>query len=204
MGDAIAHPIVERRPGDTAILVADSQQANQQLDWQPRYTEIGGIIASAWEFHNATGRLRTEKLDMYPHADTDCCIAHSPTCMPTLDESLYEAYDGPIWAQEGEPVNPISPGDTLFSKTQQRVLGLLYGKPDETFYLNEIGRLANMGKGTIRRELERMQAAGLITLTRIGNQSHYQANANSYLYGELFGAAPFSPLRYWLIEQDGK
>lgn len=78
-------------------------------------------------------------------------------------------------------------GDTLFSKTQQRVLGLLFGKPDQSFYLNEMVRLANMGKGTIKRELERMTAAGLLTVTTIGNQHHYQANTASPIYHELLG-----------------
>jgi predicted nucleotidyltransferase len=75
--------------------------------------------------------------------------------------------------------------NSLFTKTQQKVLGLLFGRPDTTFYLNEIVRLADMGKGTIRRELERMTAAGLLTLTRIGNQNHYQANPESPIYNEL-------------------
>lgn len=78
-------------------------------------------------------------------------------------------------------------GECLFTKTQQRVLGLLFGRPDETFYLNEIVRLAGVGKGTIKRELERIQTAGLVTVTRIGNQNHYQANAECPIYGELLG-----------------
>lgn len=75
--------------------------------------------------------------------------------------------------------------DSLFTKTQQKVLGLLFRKPDQTFYLNEIVRLAGMGKGTIRRELEKMTQAGLLTIKRIGNQNHYQANASSPVYSEL-------------------
>ena len=75
--------------------------------------------------------------------------------------------------------------DSLFTKTQQKVLGLLFRKPDESFYLNEIVRLAGMGKGTIRRELEKMTQAGLLTLKRIGNQNHYQANSSSPVYNEL-------------------
>ena len=75
--------------------------------------------------------------------------------------------------------------NSLFTKTQQKVLGLLFGRPDTTFYLNEIVRLADMGKGTIRRELEKMTAAGLLTLKRIGNQNHYQANPESPIYNEL-------------------
>jgi predicted nucleotidyltransferase len=79
----------------------------------------------------------------------------------------------------------INIANSLFTKTQQKVLGLLFGRPDTSFYLNEIVRLADMGKGTIRRELERMTAAGLLTLKRIGNQNHYQANPESPIYNEL-------------------
>ncbi len=78
-------------------------------------------------------------------------------------------------------------GDVLFTRTQQKVLELLYGRPDETFYLNEIVRLAAVGKGTIKRELGRMQASGLLTVERIGNQNHYQANKDCPIYTELMG-----------------
>lgn len=76
-------------------------------------------------------------------------------------------------------------GDVLFTKTQQRVLGLLFGKPDKSFYLNEIVRWADMGRGTIRRELERLLSAGLLTVNYEGNQHHYQANPDSPVYSEL-------------------
>jgi len=75
--------------------------------------------------------------------------------------------------------------DALFTKTQQKVIGILFRKPDSTFYLNEIVGLAAMGKGTIKRELEKMTRAGLLTLTHIGNQNHYQANPKSPVYKEL-------------------
>lgn len=78
-------------------------------------------------------------------------------------------------------------GDALFTKTQQRVLSLLYGKPDKSFYTNEIVRWADMGRGTIRRELERLVSAGLLLMTRVGNQHHYQANSNNPAYNELLG-----------------
>ena len=79
----------------------------------------------------------------------------------------------------------ISIGDVLFTKTQRKVLGLLFGKPDKNFYTNEIMRWAAMGRGTVSRELDRLVAAGLITVYREGNQNHYQANANSPIYTEL-------------------
>jgi len=76
-------------------------------------------------------------------------------------------------------------GDALFTKTQQKVLGLLYGRPQQSFYLNEIVRLADIGKGTIKRELERMTAAGLLTSKPIGNQTHYQAHPGCPVYEEI-------------------
>jgi len=80
---------------------------------------------------------------------------------------------------------PTSIGDALFTKTQRRVLSLLYGKPDKSFYTNEIMRWADMGRGTIRRELDRLTSAGLLVVTREGNQLHYQANADNPIYSEL-------------------
>lgn len=76
-------------------------------------------------------------------------------------------------------------GDALFTKTQQRVLGLLYGKPGQRFYTNEIVRRAAMGRGTIRRELERLISADLLVVTREGNQHHYMANPKSPIFKEL-------------------
>lgn len=78
-------------------------------------------------------------------------------------------------------------GDALFTKTQQRVLGLLYGSPDKSFYTNEIVRRADMGRGTVRRELERLVSAGLLELSREGNQLHYRANRGCPVYKELLG-----------------
>lgn len=81
----------------------------------------------------------------------------------------------------------ISVGDALFGKTRQKVLGLLYGKPDQSFFTNEIVRLAGGGKGGVMRELETLREAGLVTATRRGNQLHYQANQQSPVFNELAG-----------------
>jgi uncharacterized protein len=79
----------------------------------------------------------------------------------------------------------ISEADALFTKTQQRVFGLLFGRPDQRFHANEIVRQVGMGRGTVRRELERLSAAGLLTRVQDGNQHHYQANSASPIYAEL-------------------
>ncbi len=77
--------------------------------------------------------------------------------------------------------------NVLFTKTQQRVLGLLYGQPEQSFYLNQVVSLANIGKGTVNRELERLAAAGLAVKKKVGNQNHYQANPECPIYQELLG-----------------
>ncbi len=73
----------------------------------------------------------------------------------------------------------------LFTKTQQNVLRLLYGQPDRSFFTKEILRLTGMGVHTIKRELDRMVDAGIVTIRPIGNQKHYQANPKCPLYTEL-------------------
>ena len=76
-------------------------------------------------------------------------------------------------------------GDALFTTTQQKVLGLLFGKPDSSFYTNEIMRWVDMGRGTVSRELERLVAAGLLVVSKEGNKNHYQENEGSPVYKEL-------------------
>jgi len=76
-------------------------------------------------------------------------------------------------------------GEALFTRTQRNVLGLLYADPEKSFYTKEILRLTGMGVATIKRELDRMLEAGILTLTKIGNQHHYQANPQCPIYDEL-------------------
>jgi predicted nucleotidyltransferase len=75
----------------------------------------------------------------------------------------------------------------LFTKVQQRVLGLLFGNPARSFYANEIIALASSGTGAVQRELGRLHTAGLATIKRLGNQKHYQANAAAPVFEELRG-----------------
>ena len=80
---------------------------------------------------------------------------------------------------------PTSVADALFPKGRQRVLAVLYGNVDRSFYANEIIRLAGTGTGAVQRELESLAGAGLVTVTRVGNQKHFQANARAAVYGAL-------------------
>lgn len=80
-------------------------------------------------------------------------------------------------------------GETLFTRTQQRLLALLFVNPDRSFFANEIVRVAGSGFGAAYRELARLEASGLVTARRVGNQKHYQANRASPIYEELRGIA---------------
>lgn len=89
----------------------------------------------------------------------------------------------------GTKPNPKGLADALFSRTQLALLGLLFGQSDRSFYATEIiGRLA-AGRGSVQRELQRLEESGLVTVTRIGNQKHFQANPASPLFHELCSIA---------------
>jgi predicted nucleotidyltransferase len=77
--------------------------------------------------------------------------------------------------------------DALFSKVQQRVLAVLFGNHSRSFYANELIALAGSGSGAVQRELAKLEAAELVTVRRIGNQKHYQANASAPIFEELRG-----------------
>ncbi len=44
---------VARRPGDAAMLVASSEQINNDLGWVPQYPTLETIISSAWKWHQS-------------------------------------------------------------------------------------------------------------------------------------------------------
>ncbi|KAF3998778.1 transcriptional regulator [Glaciimonas immobilis] len=77
--------------------------------------------------------------------------------------------------------------DALFTKTQQRVLAVIYGQSQRSFYANEIIGLAAIGSGAVQRELARLEASALVTVRRVGNQKHYQANHEAPIFEELRG-----------------
>jgi predicted nucleotidyltransferase len=81
--------------------------------------------------------------------------------------------------------NNTSVADALFSKVRQRVLAVLFGAPDRSFYTNEVIGLAQSGAGAVQRELADLAAAGLLSVRKQGNQKHFQANAASPVFAEL-------------------
>lgn len=77
--------------------------------------------------------------------------------------------------------------DALFSSTQQRLFSVLFGQPERSFYANELISLAGIGTGAVQRELKRLTQTGLLTVTTIGNQKHYQVNSDAPIFNELRG-----------------
>lgn len=49
-GHPIPTEIGPRRPGDPAVLIASSDKAKRILGWEPKYTDLKAIVASAWRF----------------------------------------------------------------------------------------------------------------------------------------------------------
>jgi len=50
--------------------------------------------------------------------------------------------------------------DALFSTTQQRVLGLVFGQPDRSFYLTELITMIGAGSGVVQRDWPGSNRAG--------------------------------------------
>ena len=80
---------------------------------------------------------------------------------------------------------PISLADALFTKTQQRLLALLFGQPSRSFFTTELIELT--GSGAVQRELKRLTSSGLVNVTLIGKRKHYKADPVSPVFDELRG-----------------
>ncbi|MBF2605354.1 UDP-glucose 4-epimerase GalE [Listeria seeligeri] len=52
-GKTIPAEVVARRAGDPGTLIAASDKARDVLGWEPTYTDIKDIIATAWKWHES-------------------------------------------------------------------------------------------------------------------------------------------------------
>ena len=80
---------------------------------------------------------------------------------------------------------PAGLANALFTRTQQRVLGFLFGQPERRFQGTELIRLANAGTGAAHRLLLRLASCGLVRVDEVGRQKFYQANSAAPIYDEL-------------------
>jgi len=75
----------------------------------------------------------------------------------------------------------------LLPKARREVLGLLLVNPERRWHLREIVRRIDCALGTVRREVEGLAAAGILTRSRDGNRVYFQANTACPTYPELRG-----------------
>lgn len=81
----------------------------------------------------------------------------------------------------------LSIGNVLFGATRRAVLSQLFSHPDERHFQRQIISAANLGSGTVQRELEKLVQAGLVSRTVEGRQTYFQANRESPVFTELRG-----------------
>src|SRR3569832_491720 len=156
-----------------------------------------GLHRRAGGFARPLRRARLA-LDVYamPRVETSSCFLPSTAAggfppsshrRPCLALFLRTAMDHLHIPKTGINIPNMGMADALCSRTQQRVLGLLFGQPDRRFGTVELIKLAGSGSGAVQRELERLSTSGLVTSTVAGRQRGYQANRASPIFGELSG-----------------
>ena len=86
----------------------------------------------------------------------------------------------------------------LFGKSMRAILALLYGRPEQRFYVREIARAAGTPPSSLQRDLAALAAAGVIERRENGRQVYYQADPACPIFAELkaivtktFGVADF-------------
>jgi len=76
-------------------------------------------------------------------------------------------------------------GDLLFGQTRSRILALLYGNPDESYFMRQIARQIETSVGAVQRELETLSQIGLADRSTSGKQVYYRANLTHPAFSEL-------------------
>ena len=78
-------------------------------------------------------------------------------------------------------------GALLLGRTKLSILSLLLPQPERRLYLREIVRRTGAGQGAVQRELAKLTRAGILTKTREGNLTYYQANRRAPVFADLRG-----------------
>ncbi len=95
----------------------------------------------------------------------------------------------PIMGSNGPTTSgpTTSASSSLFGRTRQTLLALLYARADQERLQESLIQLAGLGRGTVQRELAFLVRAGIVTRTVRGRQVYFQANPASPIYSELRG-----------------
>jgi predicted nucleotidyltransferase len=128
----------------------------------------------------STSRTSTTYGLLLPNAATDKRPGKGRWIVPKLGAILPK-----LGMTTSRNLEAMSISNALFSKVQQRVLALIFGHPERSFYTSEIVRQVRSGTGAVERELSRLEHSGLVSVERIGNQKHFRANPDSPVFAEL-------------------
>jgi hypothetical protein len=77
--------------------------------------------------------------------------------------------------------------EVLFGQIRSGILALLYGHPEQSFYLRQIARHIRASAGAVQRDITQLSKAGLINRTPVGSQVFCQANSSSLIFAEMRG-----------------
>ena len=76
-------------------------------------------------------------------------------------------------------------GSSLFGKSREAVIGLLFGQEGIALHGREIARRARLSAQTVQVELRNLEQAGVLRAQNVGNVMLYSANPEFPLFDEL-------------------
>lgn len=77
--------------------------------------------------------------------------------------------------------------EVLFGQIRSGILALLYGRPNQSFYLRQIARHIGASTGAVQRDIVQLSKAGLVNRIPEGSQVFYRANSSSPVFDEMRG-----------------
>jgi len=85
-----------------------------------------------------------------------------------------------------EPLeSPIA--TALFGKARRAILALLFGHPDEAFYLRQLARISSSSASSLQRDLATLVEAGIIERKQHGHSVYFRANRACPVFEEIQG-----------------
>lgn len=73
------------------------------------------------------------------------------------------------------------------SRTRVDLLTLFFSYPERRFYVRQVARELKRDISGIKRELDNLEKAGIVTSEKIGNLRYYSVNRSSPLFPEMKG-----------------
>src|SRR5690242_13461435 len=81
--------------------------------------------------------------------------------------------------------SPIA--SALFGKARRAILALLFGHPDEAFYLRQLARASGTTASSLQRDLATLVEAGIVERKGQGNLVYFRANRACPVFEEIQG-----------------